>query len=269
MISVTGSCGQTACSSYIKPDMKIRICIITTLIFAFLITQAQIDTILWQTCLGTEEGQNWTYAVEKTINGYLFGIGLKKDGPGVSNFHGIADAWIVQTDFNGNVLWERCYGGSAGDGPKKIIKLNDSTFYLLNSSWSKDGDVQNGRDGNFWIVKINDTGEILWENSYGGSVIGEEVRDAILMPDDGLLMMGRISSIGGDITVHYGDMDIWLCRIDSTGNILWQKTFGNHGRENAIKIKPTSRNSILMIGCHDAAGGMIDCSDPGSWQANV
>jgi len=249
--------------------MKIHTFLTITFIFACLTFQAQIETILWQTCLGTQDGGNWTYAVEKTKNGYLFGISLGKDGPGVTNYHGLGDIWIVNTDFNGNVLWERCYGGSAADGPKKIIKLNDSTFYLLNSSSSKDGDVLNGRDGNFWIVKINDTGEILWENSYGGSAMGDIPVDAILMPDNGLLMMGRFGLPGGDITTHYGDMDVWLCRIDSTGNILWQKTFGNHGRENAIKIKPTSRNSVLMIGCHDTAGGMIDCYDPGSEQANV
>jgi hypothetical protein len=266
LISVTGSCGQTACSSHLKPDMKTLICIITTFTFAFLNTQAQIDTILWQNCLGTLNGTNWTYGVEKTKNGYLFGIYLTRNGPGVTNYHGAGDAWIVQTDFSGNVLWERCYGGSSADSPIKIIKITDSTFYLLNYTQSKDGDVLNGRDGNFWIVKINDTGEILWENSYGGSVNGEEVRDAILMPDNGLLMMGRIRSTGGDITTHYGDMDVWLCRIDSTGGIFWQKTLGNHGKDNGVKIKLSSHNTILFVGGHELTGGMIDCPDYGySW----
>ncbi len=126
----------------------------------------------------------------------------------VTNFHGGADAWIVSTDQYGNVLWERCYGGSAGDGPHKIIKINENSYYLLNSSWSHDGDVQNDRGGNFWVVKINSEGSILWENSYGGSINGESPVDAILMPDKGLLMMGRISSSGGDVTII---TVIWMC----------------------------------------------------------
>jgi hypothetical protein len=243
--------------------MKFRICIIITLTSAFLITQAQIDTILWQNCLGIKDGQNESFAVEKTKNGYLFGIYLTRNGPGVTNYHGAGDAWIVQTDFSGNVLWERCYGGSSADSPIKIIKITDSTFYLLNYTQSKDGDVLNDRDGKYWVVKINDTGDILWENSYGGSAMGDIPVDAILMPDNGLVMMGRFGLPGGDITVHYGDMDVWLCRIDSTGGILWQKTLGNHGKDNGLKIKLSSQNTILFVGGHELTGGMIDCPDYG------
>ncbi len=233
--------------------------LIISLSLIFQNISAQIETIIWQQCLGTESLSNMVYAVEKTTSGYMFGIGLGADGPGVSNYHGGGDTWVVNTDNHGNILWERCYGGSDGDRPEKIIKINDSFYYLLNWSISIDGDVQNGRPGNFWIVKINDVGDILWESSYGGSVGGEEVRDALLMPDDGLLMMGRIYSTGGDVSTHYGSMDVWLCRIDSTGNILWEKTFGNQGRDNAIKIKLTADQTVLMIGCHYEPGGMIDC----------
>ena len=224
---------------------------------------AQIDTILWQDCLGTEDGRNWSYAAVNSENGFLFGIILEEDGPGVTNYHGSTDAWIVNTDQYGNILWERCYGGSSDDGTHKIIKIDENCYYLLNSSWSHDGDVQNDRQGNFWIVKIDPQGNILWEDSYGGSLYGEEVTDAILMPDKGLLMMGRIRSTGGDVTTHYGYMDVWLCRIDSVGNILWQKTIGNEGMDNGIKVKLTSDNKILFVGAHEVTGGMIDCPDFG------
>lgn len=230
---------------------------------------AQIESITWQKCLGADDGFNFVYAVEKAGNGYIFGIFLHENGPGVSNYHGSTEAWIVNTDSIGNIIWEKCYGGSGGDGPHKIIRINEQSYYLLNGSWSQDGDVQNGRGGNFWIVKINNSGAILWESSYGGSAHGEEVRDAILLPDKGLLMMGRISSTGGDVTTHYGDMDVWLCRIDSTGSIMWEKTFGNHGKDNAIKIKLTTNNTVIMVGSHELSGGMIDCPDPGYYGANV
>lgn len=224
---------------------------------------AQIDTILWQDCLGIEDGHNWTYAAENTDNGFLFGIALTENGLGVTDYHGKADAWIVNTDKFGNILWERCYGGSEGDGPHKIIKIDDNNYYLLNDSWSHDGDVLNGREGTFWVVKIDPEGNILWENSYGGSLYGEDVTDAILMPDKGLLMMGGIRSIGGDVTTHYGYMDVWLCRIDSVGNLLWQKTIGNEGMDNGIKVKLTSEDKILFVGYHEVTGGMIDCPDLG------
>ncbi len=234
-----------------------------------LISVAQIDTILWQKCLGTDEGRNWPYAVAKCGNGYLFGIDLEANGPGVTNFHGTTEAWIVRTDSIGNIIWERCYGGSNGEVPEKIINVDDTSFYLMNWSDSDDGDVQNGRGGEFWVVKTNNSGDIIWENSYGGTVIGEEPRDALLMPDKGLLLMGRITSSGGDVTDYYGAADIWLCRIDSQGMIGWQKTYGNQGQDNALKLKLTSKNTVLMIGGHYESGGMIDCPDLGIDGADV
>ena len=224
---------------------------------------AQIENIIWQNCLGAAEGINWTEAVEKTNIGYMFGIYVVNDGPGISNYHGGADAWIVNTDNYGNVIWERCYGGSSGDGPHKIMRIDNSTYYLFNHASSIDGDVHHFQGKDFWMVRIKENGDIIWENSFGGSVNGEIAVDAIVMPEKGALMMGRISSSGGDVTNSFGDMDVWLCRIDSLGNILWEKTLGNAWKDNGIKIKLTSRNTILFIGGHEMVGGMIDCPDYG------
>ena len=254
---------------YFTISMK-RLYIIAVILIISMLSVAQTSSVIWQQCLGTDsEYCNEPTSVEKTSSGYMFSIIVCADGPGLTNYHGSADSWIVSTDNVGNILWERCYGGTEGERPQKIIRIDDTHYYLLNDASSTDGDIKNGRSGNFWVVKINESGEILWEYSYGGSTAGEEVRDAILMPDKGLICMGRISSTGGDVTSHYGDMDIWLFRIDSIGNLLWEKTYGNHGRENAIKIKLTSRSTVLLTGCHDESGGMIDCSEPLGNNADV
>jgi hypothetical protein len=243
--------------------MRTIISVAITILLESYSSYSQIESVIWQTCLGAEEGINWTETVEKTDSGYMFGIYILNDGPGISNYHGGADAWIVNTDEYGNVLWERCYGGSSGDGPHKIMRIDDSTYYLFNHASSIDGDVHNFQGKDFWMVKIKDNGEIIWEKNFGGSVNGEIPEDAIVMPDKGALMMGRISSSGGDITDAYGDMDVWLCRIDSVGNIIWQKTIGNFGKDNGLKIKLSSHNTILFIGGHEVTGGMIDCPDLG------
>ncbi|MCF8229827.1 MAG: T9SS type A sorting domain-containing protein [Bacteroidales bacterium] len=247
--------------------MRVKTIILLLILLGFFsVSRSQIDTIVWQNCFGTVELDR-PYTVAQSSNGYLFGISILKDGPGISNYHGEADAWIIQSDSTGNVVWERCFGGSSGDRPEKIVPINEQSHYLFNISNSYDGDVQNGRDGNFWIVKIDNLGNIIWENSFGNRSCYP--RDAILTPDKGLLIMGRIMYAGGDVSTYYGKNDIWLCKIDSRGHIQWEKTLGNQGQDNAVKIKLASDSTFMMIGGHYESGGMIDCPDLGTDGADV
>lgn len=226
----------------------------------------QVDSITWQQFYGTSDIDE-PYGIEKCGEGYLFSISISTDAPGITNYHNNTDAWIVQTDSIGNILWERCFGGSGADGIRKILAIDDTTFYLFGYSYSSDGDVLNGRPYNFWSVKIKKSGQIIWENSYGNRSC--DPRDAILTPDGGLLMMGRIMYAGGDVSAYYGRNDIWLCKIDSIGKIQWEKTLGNQGQDNALKIKLTSDSTFVMIGGHYESGGMIDCPDLGTDGADV
>ena len=240
-----------------------RIGLLLLICFESTLLKAQMEDIIWQNCLGAAGKVDLTNTVEKTNNGYLFGIGIFNDGPGISKYHGGIDAWIVNTDEYGNVIWERCYGGSEHDSPHKIMRIDNNTYYLFNNTNSNDGDVHHFQGKNFWVVKIKENGEIIWEKCFGGSVNGEVLVDGIVMPDKGALMMGRIYSSGGDITHFYGDKDVWLCRIDSVGNMIWQKTIGNLGYDKGMTVKLTSHNTILFVGGHEVTGGMIDCPDLG------
>ena len=235
-------------------------------VFSGLNGSGQIDTITKQQCLGTT-GNDIPYGIEKIGNKYFYLIRVGIEDTALTNYHGMADSWIVCADSSGHIIWEKCYGGSEGDGPEKIIKIDNHTMYIFSFSTSVDGDVLNGREGNFWIIKMNTSGDIIWEKSFGNRSCS--TRDAILTPDGGLLMMGRIMHAGGDVSVYYGRNDIWLCKIDSLGNIQWEKTYGNQGQDNAIKLILTSDSTYMFIGGHYESGGMIQCEDMGSDGADV
>ena len=246
--------------------MKVKtIFLFILLIKVHLAAFSQIENITWQQCYGTE---NWdkAYAVAKFNAGYLFGITISTDGPGITNFHGngMADAWIVNTDSAGNILWERCYGGSEGDGPEKIIPIDSNRIYLLNASASTDGDVQSENNGwsDIWVVKIDSFGNIIWEDCYGGPNV-DEVRDGLLTPDGGLLLMARVSAAGGDISQHFGLGDVWLCKIDSLGIIQWEISLGNQGHDNALKMKLTSDTTFVVLAGFRESGGMVECEHMG------
>ncbi len=240
----------------IKSNIIIMLILMSTSMFS------QIDTITWQQCYGTvgNQSSDRVSGAVKFNDGYLFNIGISQEEPWITNFHGSADAWLVNTDSLGNIIWERCYGGSEGDGPTKIIPIDSNHIYLFNGTASRDGDVHTFTNeyADNWIVKINKYGDIIWENCYGGPNV-EETKDALLTPDGGLIIMSRISAAGGDITNHYGSIDIWICKIDSLGNIQWEKTLGNHGMENAITMEFTSDTTFFVLANVHEVGGMVDC----------
>ncbi len=223
---------------------------------------AQIDTITWQQCFGTTgtAAQDYAQGAIKFNDGYLFGIGAKQNEPWISNYHGETDVWLVMTDTIGNVLWENCYGGSESESPDKIIPIDSNYIYLINGTESTDGDVHNFTNDKYdiWVVKLNRQGDIIWENCYGGPGV-EEPRDVLLTPDGGLILMSRFATVGGNISVHYGSVDIWICKIDSLGNIEWEKTLGNHGTENAITMEFASDTSFFVLAGINETGGMVDC----------
>jgi hypothetical protein len=233
------------------------------LILSFTICQlsySQIPEIKWQTCFGTDQWDK-SYGITKKENGYLLAIDIPTNGPGITNYHGESDPWIINTDENGNIIWETCYGGTEGETIKKIIKASATEFYLVGETESGDYDITcdtNYGLTDFWVLKINENSDILWDNCYG-SIRADGIRDAILTPDDGLLFMGRISSNGGDVKKYYGSMDLWFCKIDSLGNIEWEKTVGNQSLDNGISMQLISDTSFAFIGGYDDPGGMIDC----------
>ncbi len=138
--------------------------LIITLVVVSSIVHGQIPEIKWQACFGTPE-INRSYGITNTDNGYLLALGTT-DGEGLPNYHGGGDIWLVETDTLGNLIWQKCYGGSDSDGPFKIVRENDF-YYILAGTTSTDGDVQSANNGgiDYATQKMNEyknkAGEIL------------------------------------------------------------------------------------------------------------
>ena len=108
-------------------------------------------------------------------NGDLF-IGsetLSNDGD-VSFNHGNdnSDAWLVRLSPDGNIIWEKSYGGSGGEDIRGIIATDDGGCIITGGSSSWDGDFPpvNGQV-DVYVAKIDVDGNIVWANTYGGSLL--------------------------------------------------------------------------------------------------
>ncbi len=239
--------------------------ILTVLLILFTFnTSAQIPEITWQQCYGTITN-DYAFGIAKTEDGYMFAIEVFS-GDGLTNYHGSYDIWLVNTDSIGNILWEKCYGGSSAESPYKLIKKSEDEYFIFGLAGSTDGDVQSGNHGfaDLWVVKINAAGAIIWEKTYG--CIGHDnPRDLILTPDGGFVMIDRIGIGGGDVTHFYGIGDCWMAKCDSLGNIEWEITLGNDGLDNCNSLMINSAGNIMMIGAAQWHGGLVECYPDGEW----
>src|SRR5207247_1541524 len=147
------------------------------------------------------------------------------------------DAWIVKLDVSGNLLWEKSLGGSGDDYAYSIQQTNDDGFIVAGSSPSNDGDVS-GNHGHtdFWIVKLDEDGNLLWQKSFGGSDY-DQAKSIQQTVDGGYVVAGYSYSTDGDVSINHGANDYWIVKLDTIGNLVWQKSLGgsNYDQGNSIQ----------------------------------
>lgn len=149
---------------------------------------------------------------------------MTNDGD-VSGNHGGMDAWVMRLDGAGNIMWQKCFGGSGYDFAYDIKETTDGGFVIAAATSSTDGDVTgNNGDTDIWIVNIDNTGSITWQKCFGGTNI--DIPNSLqVTPGGGYIFTASTNSNDGDIGGGHADTCYWCARIDNTGNIEWSKCF--------------------------------------------
>jgi hypothetical protein len=231
--------------------------ILIPLLFLTIISNAQIVSEKWESCFGGTESDEGTGIIEVSGIYYTIGYTASNDGD-ISYNHGSHDFWFVTVDSAGNLLNEKTFGGSIGDGGfVDIQKLNDSVFYLAGVTKSTDGDISdNPWPGlsNIWILKITKQGEILWESVHGGSKI-DWMRDMEVTDDGGIIALSLSNSDDGDVSNPNGSDDLWLIKLNSNGEKQWDFSLGGEGSEGGGSVIETSDKGFLISGHTNGEGG--------------
>ncbi|NPV35635.1 MAG: T9SS type A sorting domain-containing protein [Bacteroidales bacterium] len=164
-------------------------------------------------------------------------------------FSGIPDIVISRVDNSGNEIWQKTYGGTEKEYVVQIEQQSNERYYVLGATESTDGHVQSGNKGGFdiWLFAIDTSGNLLWERTYGTAGDDYPVRVAKL-PDGSLVVCANIYQQGGDVDTAYGDADMWFFRVDSLGNILWQKTLGAEGLNSCNDFIINDKGNIVLTG---------------------
>jgi hypothetical protein len=221
--------------------------IIFSLMITPLISIAQ-PGIEWQRCYG---GSNTDAPSSLQIceDGGFVAIGqtLSQDG-NVTGLHGASDAWLIRIDSSGQLLWQKTYGGSGIDRALEVRTTSDGGFILCGHTLSNDGDVS-GNNGYYdaWVLKLNEIGDIEWQKCFGGTD-WDEALDIVQTQDGGYVIAGHTLSDDGDVSHHIGGHDYWVVKINSVGEIEWEKTYGGTGHDKARSIIQTPDGGYIVAG---------------------
>ncbi len=216
-----------------------------------------LGNIQWQNTIG---GTSFDilYAVRQTAdNGYIVGGKSKSNisGDKTENSQGDDDYWVVKTDSVGDIEWENTIGGSSLDVLFSVEQTTDGGYMLGGLSHSNlSGDKLENNIGfaDYWIVKTDSAGKIVWQNTIGGT--GEDRLLDVRQAKDGGYVLGGYSSsnISGDKTENaIGSAiytDYWVVKVDASGNIEWDNTIGGSNDDILHAIIPAADTGYVLAG---------------------
>jgi hypothetical protein len=203
-------------------------------------------------------GDEYAFSVVQANDGGYALAGFT-DSSGAGGF----DFYLVKTDSAGNLNWSQTYGGSGDDFAYSLVKTTDGGYALAGYTSSYGAGYYD-----FYLVKTDSADNEQWYKTYGGAG-DDEARSVIQTSDGGYALAGWTDSFGG------GGYDFYLVKTDSSGNMVWNKTYGSTGDNEAYSLIQTSDGGYALAGYTDAfgAGGrdfyLIKTDSAGNMQWNM
>lgn len=215
----------------------------------------------WQKSFGGS-GQDMLQSVLLTGDGGFLLAGTSESEEGLDKkdkARGETDFWIIKLNAKGGEEWQKTIGGLGQEELNCVVKTKDGGFLLGGSSSSGiSGDkLQNGFGGmDYWVVKIDRKGAIVWQQAFGGRY-NDELRSICISDDGGFLLGGNSNSTdtGTKTQKNLGESDYWIIKIDKDGNEQWQKTIGGKDDDRLQVVYKTTEGNYLLGGNSNSESG--------------
>ncbi len=192
----------------------------------------QGDTV-WTTTFGTTGSTERGRAVIETNGGGYIVVGA------ASNLGaGSGDAYVVKTDVNGNISWEKTYGGVDSDRFNDVKQTSDGGYIFT-------GYYGVGVLSDIFVVKTDASGNLTWGKRFdnGGNI--DKAYSIVEISSGGYALVGQTT----------GTADCWIIKLDVTGNIVWEKTYGGFGVDVPKSILNTADGGFIFVGYSETWGG--------------
>jgi hypothetical protein len=140
-----------------------------------------------------------------------------------------------------DIQWNLLYGGTGEDYARSVIQTSDNGYLLVGTTASF------GVGGDAWMVKVDSSGIMQWDKNFGGG--GSEYVFAVTKTSDGgYALAAETTSYGA------GGFDFWLVKVDSSGTLQWNNTYGGTGNDVAYCIVQTSDGGYALAGTTTSYG---------------
>lgn len=202
----------------------------------YLVSVDQDGDILWSKTYG---GGNVDlgYSIQPAADGGYFLVGTTQ-----SYGQGGADFLLIKVDTEGETIWSKTYGGSGFDEAYEGTITTDGGLLMVgrtNSYGSGQGDM--------YAVKVDQDGVVQWHRTYGGTA-NEDAQQVQATTDGGYILVGHTQSFGA------GNADVYLVKVDATGQVQWTKTYGGPRFDFGNTVQATKDGGYILAGQTNSFG---------------
>jgi len=197
--------------------------------------------IQWQRTYGSYDDE-YANDIEQTSDGGFILAGVKSPYSG-----SLQDILILKLNNDGEIQWQKIYGGNAEDYAYSIKETTDGGFIIAGATSSYGA-------GNLdaLIIKLDQSGTIQWQKTYG-EINYERAFSIEKTTDGGYVIGGRTNSFGA------ASGDFWILKLNNSGGIQWQRTYGGSAFDTANFVKQTKDGGYIAIGWTNSYGnGFFD-----------
>jgi uncharacterized protein YegL len=221
------------------------------------ITNKQAPEIDWARTYGSD-GTDVIRSFQPTSdNGFIFAAEVQKGSFDVREHRGLSDMWIVKLNAQGDIMWQKTLGGQLFDYASDIQETPDGGFIVVGSSTSTNGDfISQSTVSDSWVIKLDNQGNVEWKKRFGGTE-ADEATGVHTTQDGGYIVTNFSSSSDGNICNAKGGGDYWIFKLDATGTMLWEKTFGGSSSETPLSLHQEPQGSYIISGYTTSTDGNV------------